>query len=80
MNIFEKLIYSLQRTMPEPESFGWFHLLWISISFITIFILYKFKNKHNEKQLKWVIGIYGIIAFLLELAKQISQIHGIHHT
>lgn len=72
MNIFEKFIYSLQRTMIEPEAFGWFHLLWIAIAFITIFILYKLKNKYSEKQLKWVIGIYGIIAFILELAKQIS--------
>lgn len=72
MNFFESIIYSMQATMNEPTAFGWFHWMWIIITFLMIFILYKLRNRYNDKQLKWVIGIYGVVAFLLEFAKQIS--------
>ena len=68
----EGFINILRTHMTEPKPFGWFHIMWLVLSFITIFILYKFKNKYNEKQLKTVLGIYGIIVFILELLKQIS--------
>lgn len=71
MNLFEKFLYSLQGTMERPISYGWFHLLWISLTFISIIILFIFRKSHNEKRLKWIIGIYGIIAFILELLKQL---------
>jgi len=71
MNWFEKFLYYMQAKMNTPEPFGWFHVLWILLTFIALFSLYKIKNKHNDKQLKWVLAIYGIIAFLLELTKQL---------
>jgi len=71
MNLFEKIIYSLQKTMETPKPFGWFHLLWISLTIISITILYLLRNKYNEKQLKIVLGIYGIVALILEITKQI---------
>ena len=72
MNIFEKFIYFLQGDMNSPVSYGWFHLLWLVLSFVMIFILYKIRNKYNDKQLKLVLGIYGVIALILEILKQIS--------
>jgi len=71
MNFVEKIIYALQATMNEPTAFGWFHLLWIFLTIISIFILYKLKNRYSEKQLKTVLFIYGFVAFLLEIIKQI---------
>ena len=71
MNSFEKIIYWLQGTMERPNPFGWFHLMWIAFTIIAILFLYKQKNKFNEKQLKMVLLIYGVIAFILELIKQI---------
>jgi len=71
MNFFENIIYSLQKEMETPESFGWFHLLWISLTIISILILYLLRKKYNEKQLKIVLGTYGIIALILEVTKQI---------
>lgn len=56
--------------MNTPKAFGWFHLMWIFLSFISIFALYKMKK--SEKLLKYVLGVYGIIALILELLKQIS--------
>lgn len=71
MNIFERFLYFLQGEMERPKPWGWYHLLCIFIMIIFIIILYLRKNKHNEKQLKIVIGTYGIIAFILELLKQL---------
>lgn len=71
MNFFERVLYLLQGTMETPKPFGWFHLLWLGLTILSIFILYKLKGKYSEKQLKIVLLIYGVIAFLLELIKQV---------
>ena len=49
MNLIEKILYFLQGTMETPTAFGWFHLMWIFLIIISILILYKIKNKYNEK-------------------------------
>ena len=71
MNLFEKLLYFLQGEMIEPTAFGWFHILWLVLVITAIFILYKRKKFYNERQLKIVLGVYGIIALILELLKQL---------
>lgn len=71
MNFFEKCLYFLQGEMTEPESFGWFHILWIIAVIITIIFLYKKRKNHNEKQLKIILGIYSSVALILELLKQL---------
>ncbi len=57
--------------MTEPESYGSFHMMWIILTIVIIFILFLFKKKYNDKQLKIVLGIYGVVAFTLELLKQL---------
>lgn len=71
MNIFEKMLYLLQGEMIEPTAFGWFHILWLVLVIISIFILYKRIMYHGEKQLKIILGTYGIIALVLEVLKQL---------
>lgn len=71
MNIFEKILLFLQGEMKTPTRFGWFHIMWIILALLTIYFLYKRRNKHNEKQLKIVLGTYGIIALVLETLKQL---------
>jgi len=71
MNFFEKILYMLQAEMETPKPWGWFHLLWIFLVVVALIVLYKIKDKYNDKQLKIVLGVYGIIALILELIKQI---------
>ena len=71
MNFFEKILYMLQIEMNKPEPYGWFHLMWIAITIISIVVLFKIKNKYSEKQLKTVLGIYGIVALIFEITKQL---------
>ena len=71
MNVFEKILYLLQAEMNEPKAFEWFHLMWIGIIIFSLIILFKLRKKYSEKQLKIVLGVYGIIALILEVAKQL---------
>ncbi len=71
MNLFEKILYSLQKTMERPTLFGWFHFLCIGMTILLIVVSYKIKDNHSEKQLKIILAIYGITAFVLELLKQL---------
>lgn len=71
VNIFESILYMLQKEMEEPQAFGWFHLMWIGLVAVALIILFKLKNKYSEKQLKLVLGIYGIVALILEILKQL---------
>ena len=70
MNNFEKILYLLQGEMEEPKAFGWFHCICLILMFIVIIFLYKRRN-YNEKELKLVLGTYGIIALILEILKQL---------
>ena len=71
MDIIVKIFSILGTEMETPVPFGWFHLLWIGIMLISIFILYKLRNRYSEKQLKIILLVYGVIAFVLEATKQV---------
>jgi len=72
MNFFEKMILWLQTEMTRPNPYGWFHFVWIGLVIVFILILFITRKKSGEKQLKIVLATYGIVAFVLELLKQIS--------
>ena len=71
MNFFEKVLYFLQGQMETPKPYGWFHLTCIALVIAALFILYLLRKKHSDKQLKIILGVYGITAFTLELLKQL---------
>lgn len=72
MNFYERILYFLNNfEMETPIPYGWFHILWIILTLGSIVFLYKKRNNYSEKQLKKVLLIYGVVAFVLELLKQI---------
>lgn len=71
MNSFEKILYFLQGEMIEPKTFGLFHILCLSLVLVFIAFLSKDKRNYNEKDLKKVLAVYGIIALILEILKQL---------
>lgn len=71
MMMCKKILDILEIEIKTPIPYGAFHLIWLFCTLLIILVLY-FKRKNNsEKQLKLILGIYGIIAFILELLKQI---------
>ena len=68
MNFFERLLLFLQGTMNTPKAFGYFHIICIILTIVSIIFLYQ---KRSEKNLKIVLLVYGIIAILLETIKQL---------
>ena len=71
MNLFYKVLYFLQGEMEEPKPFGWNHLMWLFFVLAAIIFLYMKKKRYSEKQLKLVLGVYGITALVLEILKQL---------
>lgn len=61
----------LETEMVRPKPYGRFHLLWVGLAILTIIFLFFRRRKNTEKQLKLVLGVYGITAFILEALKQI---------
>lgn len=72
MNLIAKVWRVLQVDMPEPTPYGWYHLMWILLGVAAIAFLYAQRSRFGEKQLKWVLGIYGGVAATTELLKQLS--------
>ena len=71
MNNLEKILYMLQSQMERPEPYGWFHIMWIVIVVASLLLLFWLRKKYSDKQLKLVLGVYGIIALILEVTKQL---------
>ena len=69
MNFFLKILLFLQGEMTEPKAFGWFHIMWIIFIFLFLVLL---RNKRSEKNLKVILGTYGIVALVFEILKQIA--------
>lgn len=76
MNFFVKFLLLLQTEMTTPEPYGWFHWLWIGLTVGTIVLLFLLRKQWGERQMKWVLLIYGIIAAVMELLKQVSWSFG----
>lgn len=72
MTFFEKLIYIINDfTMARPNSFGWFHLIWLFGSIGVVILLTVKKPRDPAKRLRAVLLFYGYFALALEITKQI---------
>lgn len=57
--------------MVTPKPYGAFHLMWFGLTILVIVFLCFIRKRHNERMLKWILGIYGIVAVILETLKQL---------
>lgn len=67
----KEVLEFLETEMKTPEPYGTFHMAWMIGMVVVILFLFIRRRKHSEKQLKLVLGIYGVTAFILEALKQI---------
>jgi hypothetical protein len=80
MSLFDRWMNILKTTMEEPLAWGWFHCLCIGIMIFFIILLFRLRHNHSEKQLKIILGVYGITALILEVLKQLSCSYSVDPT
>ena len=71
MNIFEKMIYGLQGTMPEPGNYGWFHLMFVAIVIVGTVLMCHFCRNCSDKTFRLIALIAWIVMVVLEIYKQL---------
>lgn len=69
--LWKEILAFLEAEMVTPKPYGVFHLLWLGLTIAVIVLLCFVRKKHNERMLKWILGIYGVGAFVLEVLKQL---------
>ena len=69
--LWKEIFTFLESEMVTPKPYGAFHLIWLGLTIALIVFLCFVRKKHNERMLKWILGIYGVIAFILEALKQL---------
>jgi len=69
--LWKEILAFLEAEMVTPKPYGVFHLLWLGLTIAIIVLLFCIRKKHNDRMLKWILGIYGVTAFILEAVKQL---------
>ncbi len=69
--LWREILTFLEAEMVTPKPYGVFHLLWLGLIIAVIIFLCFARKKHSEKRLKWILGMYGVTAFILEALKQL---------
>ena len=67
----KKILDILETQMKTPLSYGCFHVMWLVATLAVIVLLIVIKRRNDEKQLKFVLGIYSVVALILEALKQL---------
>ena len=72
MNFIEQFLIWLDSSMINPVSYGWFHILFLILTIISIVIIkYKYNNL-SDSQIRKTLLYYSIICLLLEVYKQVN--------
>ena len=71
MNLIEKFLNALEATMKVPQSYGWFHILFIILTIATTVLFCVFFKDCNEKTFNRIVLICWIIFVILEVYKQV---------
>lgn len=72
MSFWHSLLTWMDTSMEVPTGFGWFHLLWIAISFLALIPLLRFPKEQSHAHVRRVLLVTAIVVLLLEIYKQIN--------
>ncbi len=76
MEFLRKMLEIMDADMPEPQMYGWFHLLFFALSIIAAVFLCKFRPQGDERFVRRLLIITSIISIVLEIYKQINYSFG----
>ena len=72
MSFFEKTLQIFDAKMQRPDAWGWFHLLFWSITIVTAVLLCVFHRKDKPERVRKVVLTVAVVVTLLEIYKQIN--------
>lgn len=72
MSFWQSFLAFLDSSMETPASFGWFHLMWLAITFLALIPLCRFLKKPGEDHVRRVVLVTAIVVTILEIYKQIN--------
>ena len=67
----KEILSFLEAEMETPKPYGWFHLTWLVATVVVIILLFFIRKRNSDKQLKCILGVYSVTAFILEALKQL---------
>ena len=69
---WQKVLSFLDLSMETPTPYGWFHLLFLALSFLVIIPLCLYPKQQSDTHIRRIIYITSLIVFALEIYKQIN--------
>ena len=72
MAFWQSLLALMDYHMETPASFGWFHLMWLAITFLALIPLLRFPKAQSPDHIRHVILVTAIIVTVLEVYKQVN--------
>ena len=72
MRFLQSILSFFDTSMPTPQPYGWFHILFFVLSFVAAMILCRFPKKQNENHVWRVVWITAVIVAIWEVYKQIN--------
>ena len=72
MTFWQSVLAFLDSSMETPVSFGWFHLLWLALTFLVLIPLLRFPKRQDDAHIRRVVLVTAIAVTVLEIYKQIN--------
>ena len=72
MTFGQSFLAFLDSSMETPASFGWFHLLWLALTFLVLIPLLRFPKRQENAHIRRVVLFTAIAVTVLEVYKQIN--------
>ena len=72
MKFLQSVLAFLDASMEQPQPYGWFHLLFFALSFLTLIPLLRFPRKPTDDHIRRVVFVTAVIVTVLEVYKQIN--------
>lgn len=72
MSFWQSVLAFLDSSMETPPSFGWFHLLWLALTFLALIPLLRFPKQQSDAHIRRVVLVTAIVVTVLEIYKQIN--------
>lgn len=73
MHFFVDVLRVMDTQMETPQLYGWFHLLWLAITFLSAFGLCAWHRKNgDERRVRKVVFSVALLVIILEIYKMIN--------